>query len=119
MNRSTVLTAARIAVLALPIAALDAGRTPARAVVTADAPSACSDRNALQNVAVDSRLIAIKLYYEGYLHNISDRAKQTCLTTRVLLDDRFEVLNKTRGLVETQCMSLDDAAGAATEGLCP
>ena len=35
------------------------------------------------------------------------------------MDDRFAVINKTREIVETQCLPIDIAANMATEDLCP
>ena len=93
--------------------------SPALAVVTISEPNQCNDRNALQGVAYDARLIAIKMYYEGFLQNMTDRSRQVCYEAHVLLDDSFAVINKTRTLVETNCLPIDVAARMATEGLCP
>jgi hypothetical protein len=92
---------------------------PALAVISVDLPNECSDRNALQGIAYDARLIAIKLYYKGLISGLADKKTQTCLEARVLLDDRFAVINRTREIVETKCLPIDVAASMATKGLCP
>ena len=93
--------------------------SPALAVVSVDVPYECADRNALQGIAYDARLIAIKLYYKGFIDRLSDGKKQTCLEAHVLLDERFVVINKTREIVETKCLPIDIAANLATQDLCP
>lgn len=107
----------RLILLAVLIAVCT--NNPALAVISVDVPYECADRNALQGVAYDARLIAIKLYYKGLINRASDRNEQTCLEAHVLLDDRFAVINKTRELIETKCMPIDVAARLATQGLCP
>jgi hypothetical protein len=92
---------------------------PSRAVISVSEPNQCSDRNALQSMAYDARLVAIKLYYQGFTQNITDKDRQTCYKTHVLTDDHFAIINKTRALIETNCLSIDVAARIATEGLCP
>jgi hypothetical protein len=92
---------------------------PALAVISVDLPTECSDRNALQSIAYDARLIAIKFYYKGLIAGLADKNRQTCLEAHVLLDDRFAVINRTREIVETQCLPIDIAASMATNGLCP
>ena len=91
----------------------------AAAVITVDLPNECSDRNALQGIAYDAKLIAIKLYYKGVIHELADKQKQTCLEARVLMDDGFAVINKTRQIIETKCLPIDIAASMATKDLCP
>ena len=93
--------------------------SPALAVISVSEPNQCNDRNALQSIAYDARLIAIKLYYEGFLQNIPDKSRQTCYEAHVLMDDSFAVINKTRTLIETNCLAIDVAARMATDGLCP
>ena len=93
--------------------------SPALAVISVDLPNECSDRNALQSIAYDARLIAIKLYYKGLINRLADKQGQTCLEARVLLDDRFAVINRTREIVETKCLPIDIAASMATQDLCP
>jgi hypothetical protein len=88
-------------------------------VISVDLPNECSDRNALQGIAYDARLIAIKLYYKGVIHELADKQKRTCLEARVLMDDRFAVINKTRQIIETKCLPIDIAASMATRDLCP
>jgi hypothetical protein len=93
--------------------------SPALAVISVDLPNECADRNALQSIAYDARLIAIKLYYKGLINSLSDKKRQTCLEAHVLFDDRFAVINKTREIVETKCLPIDIAANLATKDLCP
>jgi hypothetical protein len=93
--------------------------SPALAVISVDLPNECSDRNALQSIAYDARLIAIKFYYKGLIAGLANKKEQTCLEAHVLLDDRFAVINRTRELVETKCLPIDIAASMATKGLCP
>jgi hypothetical protein len=50
----------RAILLAAAIAVWPAGSSPA--VISVDLPNECNDRNALQGIAYDARLIAIKLY---------------------------------------------------------
>jgi hypothetical protein len=85
------------------------------AVVRVGVPNECSDRNA----AIDARLTAIQFYYKGLIQNIADKNRQICYEAHVLMDDSFAVLNKTRALIETNCLPIDVAARIATEGLCP
>jgi hypothetical protein len=92
---------------------------PAFAVISVDLPNECSDRNALQGIAYDARLTAIKFYYKGLINRMPDKSRQTCLEAHVLLDDRFAVINKTREIVEAQCLPIDVAASLATKDLCP
>jgi hypothetical protein len=93
--------------------------SPALAVISVDLPNECNDRNALQSLAYDARLIAIKLYYKGLINRLSDKKTETCLESHVLLDDRFVVINRTREIVETKCLPIDIAASMATKDLCP
>jgi hypothetical protein len=89
------------------------------AVVRVGAPNECSDRIALQDIAVDARLTAIQFYYKGLIQNIADKNRQICYEAHVLMDDSFAVLNRTRALIETNCLPVDIAARIAVEGLCP
>ncbi len=93
--------------------------SPALAVISVDLPNECADRNALQSIAYDARLTAIKLYYKGLISSLSDKKRQICLEAHVLFDDRFVVINKTREIVETKCLSVDIAANLATKDICP
>lgn len=61
---STVVFRA-VKAIATAIAMLAAASPPSLAVVSVDLPNACSDRNALQNIAIDARLNAIKFYYQA------------------------------------------------------
>jgi hypothetical protein len=92
---------------------------PALAVISVDLPNECSDRNALQSIAHDARLIAIKFYFKGLIAGLADKKRQTCLEAHVLLDDRFAVINSTGEIVETKCLPIDVAASMATKSLCP
>lgn len=92
---------------------------PALAVISVDLPNECNDRNALQGVAFDARLIAVKLYYKGLIDNMADKKKATCLEAHVLMDDKFAVINRTNEIVIAKCLPIDVAATMATEGLCP
>jgi hypothetical protein len=89
------------------------------AVVRVGVPNECSDRNALQDIAVDARLTAIQFYYKGLIQNLADKNRQICYEAHILMDDSFAVLNKTRTLIETNCLPVDVAARIAVEGLCP
>ncbi len=93
--------------------------SPALAVISVDLPNECSDRNDLQSIAYDARLIAIKLYYKGLINRLADKKTQTCLEAHVLMDDRFAVINRTREIVESKCLPIDIAASMATKDLCP
>lgn len=107
----------RMILLVALIALWPAG--PALAVISIDLPNECNDRNALQGIAYDARLTAIKLYYKGLIHGLADKTKQTCLEAQVLMDDRFAVINKTLQIVEADCLAIDIAASMATKDLCP
>ncbi len=109
----------KVQTFALAIAMLAAASSPSGAVVSVDLPNTCADKNALQNIAFDARLEAIKMYYKGFIQNLGDRTKQVCLEAHVLLDDHFAVINKTRDLIESGCLPIDVAAMRATKGLCP
>ena len=89
------------------------------AVVRVGVPNECSDRNALQDIAIDARLTAIQFYYKGLIQNLADKNRQICYEAHVLMDESFAVLNKTRALIETNCLPVDVAARIAVEGLCP
>jgi hypothetical protein len=106
----------RAQVLALVI--LVGSSLAAQAVVHIGLPNDCSDRNALQNMAIDARLTAIQLYFKGLVQNVTDRTRRTCLEAHVLMDDRFAVLNKTLALILSDCLSIDVAADIAVKDLC-
>ena len=105
--------------LLFAIAALTVAASPSSAVVTISPPNACADKNALQNIAIDAQLNAVKLYYKGLIQNTADRRKQVCLEAHVLFDDQFTVISKTRDLVVSQCLPIDVAAEMALKGVCP
>jgi hypothetical protein len=106
------------AILFAALVALWSGN-PARAVVSVDLPNTCADRNALQGVALDARLTVVKFFYKGLIGRLTDKARQNCLEARVLFDDNFAVINRTRDIVETKCLPIDIAADMATHDLCP
>jgi hypothetical protein len=107
----------RTLVIASIMLAGSASSSPA--VVRVGVPNECSDRNALQNIATDARLTAIQFYYKGLIQNLADKNRQICYEAHILMDDSFAVLNKTRTLIETNCLPVDVAARIAVEGLCP
>jgi hypothetical protein len=105
-------------ILTLAMIAFWSAVPPAFAVVSVDLPNECSDRNALQGVAYDARLTAIKFYYKGVISQLSDKPRQACLEAQVLMDDHLAVINRTRAIVESQCLPIDVAASLATKDLC-
>ena len=113
---SVILRAA--APLILAIGALSTA-TPSPAVVRVPLPNSCADKNALQNIAIDAQLNAVKLYYEGLIQNVGDRNRQACLEAHVLFDDEFAVINKTRDLVVSRCLPINVAAQMAVKDVCP
>ena len=90
-----------------------------RAAPDANPLSDCSDRNALNSIAVDARLVAIKFYYDGFFHGMTDRNRQTCFEARVLNDDRLAIVNKTLEVIERDCLPIETAARIALVGACP
>ena len=82
-------------------------------------PSPCSDRNALNNISVDARLAAIKYYFAGLVHGSTDRTRQVCYEAHALSDTGGAILNKTLELIETKCSTMESAARAAIEPVCP
>jgi hypothetical protein len=105
--------------LAIAVIMLAESSSSSLAVVRVGAPNECSDRNALQDIAVDARLTAIQFYYKGLIQNLADKNKQICYEAHILMDESFAVLNRTRALIETNCLPVDVAARLAVEGLCP
>jgi hypothetical protein len=91
----------------------------AKADTNANDLTRCSDRNALNGVSVDARLVAIKYYYEGLTRGLTDRTRQACYEARILNDDRLAIVNKTLDLIERDCVPIDAAARTAAEGACP
>jgi hypothetical protein len=105
--------------LVLGIIILMGSALPSQAVVRVGLPNECSDRNALQDIAIDARLTAIQFYYKGFIQNLTDKSRQACYEAHILMDDSFAVLNSTRILIEGNCLAIDVAARIATQGLCP
>jgi hypothetical protein len=91
----------------------------ARAETDANDLTRCSDRNALNGVSVDARLVVIKYYYDGFIHGLSDRNRQACYDARILNDDRQAIVNKTLDLIERDCLPIETAARAVAEAACP
>jgi hypothetical protein len=91
----------------------------AKAAADANELKDCSDRNALNSTAVDARLVAIKFYYNGFIHGMIDRNRQTRFEARVLNDNRLAIVNKTLDLIERDCLPIETAARIALEGACP
>jgi hypothetical protein len=98
---------------------LIASSISASAVPRLGIPGECADRNALQNMAYDARLTAIEFYYEGLIRSLTDNVRKACLTSHVLMDDRFVVINKARAIIETNCLPIDVATRMAAQGVCP
>ena len=82
-------------------------------------PSQCSDRNKLNGVAVDARLVAIELYYDGLINGLSDGKRKSCYEAPAFNDDKLAIVNKTLELVERDCSPVARAARIAAEGVCP
>jgi hypothetical protein len=91
----------------------------AKAAADANQLSDCSDRNALNSIAVDARLVAIKLYYDRFILGLTDASRQKCYEARALNDDRLAIVNKTLELIERDCLPIAMAARIAAEGACP
>lgn len=81
--------------------------------------SKCADRNALNDISVDARLVAIKYYFVGLVRASTDRSRQACYEAHALNDPAREVLNKTLQLIESDCSTIEAAARTAIEGACP
>ena len=79
----------------------------------------CSDRNALNGISVDARLVAIKYYFVGIVRGSTDRARQACYEAHALSDEGTAILNKTLQFIETNCSKMESAARAAIEPACP
>lgn len=105
--------------LAVAVVALAAAPTPSGAVLSIEQAEPCSDAYALKNIAFDARMTAVFMYYKGFIQNAGDRDRQDCLTTHVLRDGQFSVIDRTMVLVDSECLSIEAAARKATEGLCP
>ena len=79
----------------------------------------CSDRNELNGISVDARLVAIKLYYDGFIGGLTDEKRKSCYEAHALNDDKLAVVNKALQLIERDCLSVASAARIAAEGACP
>lgn len=86
---------------------------------TASAIDRCSDRNTLNGISVDARLVALKLYYDGFIGGLTDEKRRSCYEAHALNDDKLVVVNKALQLVERDCLSVASAARIAAEGACP
>jgi hypothetical protein len=103
-----------IATVVLIVSSISASAVPRLGI-----PGECADRNALQNMAYDARLTAIEFYFEGLIQSLTDNVRKACLTSHVLMDDRFVVINKARAIIETNCLPIDVATRMAAQGVCP
>ncbi len=79
----------------------------------------CSDRNALDSMAIDARLVAIRLYYEGFVHGLTDQGRQACYEAKALDHGNLSIINRTLDLIERTCAPIDAAARLATQDACP
>jgi hypothetical protein len=91
------------------------------AIATADGAerSQCSDRNALNSISVDARLVAIKYFFAGLVRGLTDRNRQACYEAHALNDVRLAIVNKTFELIERDCLPIEEAARIAAEAACP
>jgi hypothetical protein len=89
------------------------------AAIAGELPSQCSDRNALNGISVDARLVAIKYYFVGLVRGSADRARQACYEAHALGDAGAAILNKTLELIETNCSTMERAARIAIDPVCP
>jgi hypothetical protein len=105
--------------LMIAVAALGAALfSSAKAGVDVNSLAQCNDRNALNGIAVDARLVAIKFYYDGFIDGQTDRTRQACYEARVLNDEELALVNKTLDLIESDCLPIETAARMAAEGAC-
>lgn len=79
----------------------------------------CSDRNALNDVSVDARLVAIKYYFVGVPSILTDTKRHACYEAQAINDPALRVANKTLELIERNCASMAGAAQAAIAPACP
>lgn len=79
----------------------------------------CADRNALNDISVDARLVAIKYYFVGLVQASTDHNRQACYEAHALNDPALDVLNKTLQLIERDCSTMEAAAQTAIEPACP
>ncbi len=81
--------------------------------------SQCSDRDAINDVSVDARLLAIKYYFVGLASSLTDAKRHTCYEAQAINDPALRVVNKTLELIERNCASMAGAAQAAIAPACP
>ena len=79
----------------------------------------CSDRNALNDVSVDARLVAIKYYFVGLASSLTDPKRHACYEAQAINDPTLRVVNKTLELIERNCAPIAGAAQAAIAPACP
>lgn len=79
----------------------------------------CSDRNALNDVSVDARLVAIKYYFVGLASSLTDPKRKACYEAQAINDQTLGVVNKTLELIERNCAPIAGAAQAAIAPACP
>lgn len=79
----------------------------------------CSDRNALNDVSVDARLVAIKYYFVGLASSLTDPKRKACYEAQAINDQTLRVVNKTLELIERNCAPIAGAAQAAIAPACP
>ena len=79
----------------------------------------CSDRNALNDVSVDARLVAIKYYFVGLASSLTDPKRHACYEAEAINDPTLRVVNKTLELIERDCTPMSGAAQAAIAQACP
>ncbi len=79
----------------------------------------CSDRDALNDVSVDARLLAIKYYFAGLASNLPDPKRRACYEAHAINDPALQVVNKTLELIERNCAPMAGAAQAAVAPDCP
>jgi hypothetical protein len=85
----------------------------------ADNPPLCSDRNTLNGVSVDARLVAIRYYYHGLVQGETDPNRKACYQSHLLKDDGQAAANKALELIERNCLPVETAAGKAIGAECP
>ncbi len=91
----------------------------AGAIASADDPAQCADRNALGDVSVDARLLAVKYYYAGLAHGSSDPTRRACYEAIASNSDKLPIANKTLELIETRCLPIEAAVKIAAHDACP
>lgn len=79
----------------------------------------CSDRNALNDISVDARLVAIKYYFVGLASSLTDPKRQACYEAQAINDPALRVANKTLELIERNCAPIAGAAQATIAQACP